>query len=343
MSGFPRNWRQWPALRDVRLWLLVAALALALAAWAGPGITVPMARADVLVVVDLTGSMNVRDVELSGHPASRLDLAKAAVQRLLTRLPCGSRVGLGIFAERRSFVLSEPVDACTNYAPLAGSIDAFNWRMAWEGDSRIARGLFDALDMARELDVNVLFLTDGHEAPPLPASGRMSYHGTPGETGGVVIGIGGRVPAPIPKFDEDGYEIGVWSESEVDQVNRLDVRHLGSNPRHVQADDEGGAPRTEHLSSVREDYLRELAQETGLGYRHLDRVDTLAPALMEHAHLRREPGRLDLTWPLAALAWLLLAGAYLWPLLARKPLHSLHLHFPRFTSTFTPRNNTSPL
>jgi len=345
MSRFPLNWRQWPALRDVRLWLLAAALLLALIAWTGPGISVPMSRADVLVVVDLTGSMNVRDVELGGRPASRLDLAKAAVQRLATRLPCGSRVGLGIFAERRAFILSEPVDACANYAPLAGSIAAFNWRMAWEGDSRIARGLFDALDMARELDLNLLFLTDGHEAPPLPASGRMSYHGTPGDVSGLVVGVGGRIPAPIPKFDEDGYEIGVWSEHEVDQVNRLDVRHLGSNPRHVQPqDEEGVAPRNEHLSSVREDYLRELAQETGLGYRHLDHVDALAPALMANAHLRREPGRLDLTWPLATLAWLLLASAYLWPLLARNPLHSLRLRFPRFTSrTFTPHNTTSPL
>jgi len=340
VSGFAIRARQWPALRDVRLWLLVAALALALVAWTGPGITVPMSRADVLVVADLTGSMNVRDVELGGRPASRLDLAKAATQRLMTQLPCGSRVALGIFAERRAFILSEPVDACANYAPLAGSIHALNWRMAWEGDSRISRGLFDAIDMARELDVNLIFLTDGHEAPPLPASGRMAFHGTAGETGGLVVGVGGRIPAPIPKFDEDGYEIGVWSEHEVDQVNRLDVRHLGSNPRLVQSDDESSAPRNEHLSNVREDYLRELAQETGLGYRYLDRSDALAPALMANAHLRREPGRLDLTWPLAALAWLLLAGAYLWPLLARKPLQSLRIRIPKFT---TPQNNTSPL
>jgi len=335
------NWRQWPALRDPRLWLLAAALALALIAWTGPGITVPMSRADVLVVADLTGSMNVRDVELNGRPASRLDLAKAAMQRLLTELPCGSRIALGIFAERRSFILSEPVDACANYAPLAGSIHALNWRMAWEGDSRISRGLFDAIDMARELEVNLIFLSDGHEAPPLPASGRMSFHGTLGEVGGLVVGVGGRVPAPIPKFDEDGYEVGVWSQNEVDQVNRLDVRHLGSNPRHVQSsDDEHAAARSEHLSSVREDYLRELAQETGLGYRYLDRANALAPALMDHAHLRREPGRLDLTWPLAALAWLLLASAYLWPLLTRKPLQSLRLRPPRFT---TPHTKTSPI
>jgi len=332
VNGFSIHRRQWPARRDPRLWLLVAALLLALAAWFGPGITIPMSRADVLLVADLTGSMNVRDVELGGKPASRLDLAKAAMQRFITQLPCGSRVALGIFAERRSFILSEPVDACANYAPLAGSIDALNWRMAWEGDSRISRGLFDAIKMARELDVNLVFLTDGHEAPPLPVSGRPSFDGTVGETGGLVVGVGGKIPAPIPKFDEDGYETGVWSEHEVDQVNRLDAHHLGSNPRLSRVDDgEHAAPRSEHLSSVREDYLRELARETGLEYRHLDRVDALAPALMKYAHLRREPGRLDLTWPLAALAWLLLALTYVWPLLARNALQSWRFRVPRFT------------
>jgi len=340
VRGLTANWRQWPALRDARAYLLAAALVLALIAWTGPGISLPMSRADVLVVVDLTGSMNVRDVELNGHPASRLDLAKAAIQRLLTKLPCGSHVGLGIFAERRAFILSEPVDACANYAPLSGSIDAFNWRMAWEGDSRISRGLFDALDMARALDVNLIFITDGHEAPPLPASGRMSFHGTPGETRGLVVGVGGRTPAPIPKFDEDGYEVGVWSEYEVDQVNRLDVRHLGSNPRLMDAPSEDAPARTEHLSNVREDYLRELAQETGLGYQRLNRTDALAPALMDNAHLRREPGRLDLTWPLAAIAWLLLAGVYLWPLLADKALQSLRLRTPRVSAS---PKQTSPL
>jgi len=325
-----RNWRQWPALRDARLWLLSAALLLTLLAWISPAITLPVARADVLVVADLTGSMNVRDMTLGGQQVSRLDYTKAAIQRLLTSLPCGSKVALGMFAERRSFILFEPVDACANYAPLSGSIEALNWRMAWEGDSRISRGLFDAVDMARELGVNLMFLTDGHEAPPLPVSGRPSFHGTPGEVAGVVIGVGGQIPAAIPKFDDDGYEVGVWSESEVDQVNRLDVHHLGSNPRLAVPTDEEGA-RSEHLSSVREPYLRELAQETGLGYRLLDRVDALAPTLMANAHLRREPGPLDLTWPLAALAWLLLAGAYVWPLLPR-----LHLARPRLPLSSPP-------
>ncbi len=41
------------------------------------------------------------------------------------------------------------------------------WREAWEGDSHIASGLYRAIDMAKDLNSNLVFITDGKEAPPL--------------------------------------------------------------------------------------------------------------------------------------------------------------------------------
>lgn len=36
----------------------------------------------------------------------------------------------------------------------------------WEADSRIADGLYNTLEHLQDQQVNLLFITDGHEAPP---------------------------------------------------------------------------------------------------------------------------------------------------------------------------------
>jgi mxaL protein len=51
---------------------------------------------------------------------------------------------------------------------------------------------------------------------------------------------------------------------------------------------------TEHLTSVREPYLRELASGAGLAYAHLDRLDGLASALRAVARPRVARAPLDL-------------------------------------------------
>ena len=37
-------------------------------------------------------------------------------------IPCQSRLGLGVFSERRSFLLFNPVEVCGNYDALEGAI-----------------------------------------------------------------------------------------------------------------------------------------------------------------------------------------------------------------------------
>ena len=177
--------------RDPRLLLLSTALLLALLALVAPRASVKRASFDLLVVVDITGSMNTRDYSAEGHPISRLEFVKTTLVEMIANLPCASRVALAVFSERRPFLLFEPIETCANYAPLEAAIRALDWRMAWEGDSRIAAGLFHAVEMARQLKADLLFLTDGQEAPPLPPSGPPPFEGHPGEQRGLIVGVGG--------------------------------------------------------------------------------------------------------------------------------------------------------
>ncbi|KMO25871.1 von Willebrand factor A [Methylobacterium indicum] len=310
-------------LGDARGRLLAGALGLTLLTLAAPRLPVTGQRVEAVVVVDITGSMNTRDEHLDGKPVSRLDKTKAALRALAADLPCGSRLGLGLFAERRTFLLFEPIDTCADFAALDGAIAGLDWRMGWEGDSRIAAGLFRAIALAGELGSDLVFVTDGHEAPPLPARGGPAFEGKPGAVRGLIVGAGGHALAPIPRYDDRGREIGFYGPEDVPHENRFGPPPPGAetregyNPRNAPFG--GVAPRgTEHLSSVRETYLRGLAAETGLAYVPLDDPAGLAAALTAVATTRPRPVLLDLRpWLGAAALALLLVLFGLLPWRAR--------------------------
>ncbi|PRD41304.1 VWA domain-containing protein [Phyllobacterium phragmitis] len=303
------------AVRDFRFALLAAALVALCVALARPSWTLPRPAYDLLLVVDVTGSMNARDYMLDGNPAARLDAVKKTLRDLIARLPCRSRVGLGIFTERRSFLLFEPVELCDNYSVVDAAIASLEWRMAWEGDSRIASGLNSAMEIARSLDADLVFLTDGHEAPPLPASGAPPFEGEPGKVGGLIVGIGGGSLVPIPKFDDMGREIGFFAMADVPQENRLGLPPADASSRpgwHPRNAPFGGeAPRgNEHLTSLRGEYLQTLARRIELGYVRLQDARQLEAALAENASRRMIETAVDLSPIPAAIALAALVACY---------------------------------
>lgn len=296
----------------LRLILPLAASALALLAAIGPGVTSRQALRDVLVVIDISRSMNVRDMD----GTSRLDAARAMLKGWIAGLPCGSRVGLGFFTERRSLTLLDPVEICTDYAALAGTLDALDWRMAWEGDSMISKGLNHALRRAADLHAGLVFVTDGQEAPPLPYSGPDALRGT--SPGGVILGVGGDTPAPIPKFDDLGREVGFYEAGDVQNAPArigpppADAESRpGYNPRNNPYG-ESDLTGNEHLSALRADYLTTLAGARGMGFQRLtDGAPALNAALAQHVPARETTVRRSLAPVLAALALILLAAAWL--------------------------------
>lgn len=311
-------------LEQARFWMLAAALALTALALVVPRITLERKVYDLVAFVDLTASMNTRDMTAGGKPQSRLDAAKGALERLVAELPCQSRLGLGIFTERRAFLLFNPIEVCENFAPLETAIQSLDWRMAWEGDSMVAKGLFHALTIAEALKADIVFLTDGHEAPPLPGGGTLlpDLEGTPGKVKGVVVGVGGHEKVPLPKFDDEGHEIGVYGPDDVPQENRTGPpppdAHLrpGYHPKWAPFGNE--PPKgDEHLTSVHSQHLATIAGKAGLA--HQDLIDTpdLMPAISAEDHARPVEVAVDVRPIPAAMALALLIGLYTVPLLMR--------------------------
>ncbi|YBV93856.1 VWA domain-containing protein (plasmid) [Phyllobacteriaceae bacterium JZ32] len=303
------------AVRDFRFILLAVALLALCIALARPSWTLPRAAYDLLFIVDVTGSMNARDYVLDDRPAARLEAVKKTLRDLIAGVPCRSRVGLGIFTERRSFLLFEPVELCDNYPVVDAAIASLEWRMAWEGDSRIASGLNSAIAIARSLNADLVFLTDGHEAPPLPASGPSPFEGKPGEVNGLVVGVGGDTLVPIPKFDDMGREIGFLAMTDVQQENRAGPppadasNRPGWHPRNAPFGGEAPAGN-EHLTSVREEYLQTLARRAELGYARLEDAYRLERTLARNASPRLTETTVDLSLIPAAIALAALLASY---------------------------------
>lgn len=281
-------------LASARVALAVATLALALAAW-GPAPRLPVARFHGVVVLDITQSMNVEDYAVDGQPLSRLAAAKRALGEALRRLPCGSRVGLGVFTEYRTMVLIAPLEVCANFRELTAVLQGIDGRMAWAGRSEIAKGIDWAFRAAKALQDQpaVVFVTDGHEAPPLHPAHRPTFNGKPGEIPGLLVGVGGTAPVPIPKRDPEGRPLGFWRADEVMQTDPISQGRAGSvaGERYVVTEQTRPPPGwpvsgNEHLSQLREGYLRLLADELQLDYLRLDQPDRAGRALAARMQAR---------------------------------------------------------
>lgn len=323
--------------RGRRAALLVAGAAL-LAALTLPRVAVQNSVADVIAIVDITQSMNVVDRMVGREPVSRLEFVKHALRRALATLPCGSKLGLGIFTQYRSLVLLLPVEVCANRAELEDSVDGIQGTMAWAGGSEIAKGLYLTLRMLKTLDgpPALAFFTDGHEAPPINPRHRIDVAGEAGDVRGLLIGVGGDTPEPIPRMDPDGNPAGVWGPRDVMQEDRYAHGREGNVANELMDESEPsdavpealrGTPGTEHLSALHERYLEVLAGESRLSYLRLAADPGPAP-WFAHAELaRRERGSADLRWLAGVAALLALAGPNAWRLLAgrvqpRDPAHS---------------------
>lgn len=300
---------------DRRMFLLIAGLALTIAALVGFQVVRNQNVVDAVAVVDITGSMNTRDMGSPPGSASRLQAARNALIDLVQSVPCQSRLGLGVFTERISFLLFNPVEICNNYDGLEDALSELDWRMAWQGDSYIAKGLYSAIDIASSLKADIIFLTDGQEAPPLPFTGTPPFEGKIGDVKGLVVGVGGTEKVPIPKFDDEGRQSGVYGPSDVPQDNRIGAAPPGAetregyNPRNAPF---GAPPESgeEHLSSVKTAHLTDLADKTGLTYVELQKSGSIANALMASAKKRVVPTSMNMAYIPASLALLSLILLY---------------------------------
>jgi mxaL protein len=302
---------------------LLAAAALALA-WSACSPTLPgeQARPLLVVTLDITQSMNVPDAQDASEPGApaqpRLAFARQALHQALQALPCGSRLGWAVFTEYRSYLLLAPLEVCAHLPELQATLAGIDNRMAWTGNSEVAKGLHSAWTISQQLPEHpaLVFVTDGQEAPPLHPRYRPHFDDKPGEVAGLVLGVGGPALQPIPKTDPRGRTLGPWAPGDVLQTDPR-TRSDAADPNTAPPPKDlaglalvGATPGAEHLSALREAYLQRLAGENGLAYQRLDSAERLARALQAPALSRPVPGRLPLAPALQGLALALLLARY---------------------------------
>lgn len=293
---------------------LSACLAL-IAALLMPRIVVQRPTTNTLAIVDITQSMNVLDENIAGEAVSRLDYVKHALLGAVDELPCGSKLGLGIFTQYRSLVLLTPIETCANAHELRDVITGINGQMSWAGGSEIAKGVYLTLRMLKTMETPpaLVFFTDGHEAPPVNPLHRIALGDEAGVLSGLLIGIGGTAAAPIPRFDPEGSPAGFWGPHDVMQEDLYAHGRQGT-VADEKMEETGPAiavppalrrtPGQEHLSSLREPYLQLLATEGKLLYARLNASESLAPLLEAPALAQDEQTSIDVRW-LAGVAALL--------------------------------------
>ena len=98
-SNKTSNW-----YRRILKWLLILCwlaclLALSRPVWIGEPVALPTSGRDLLLAVDISGSMEQQDMQLGGHAASRLAAVKSVVGEFVTQRE-GDRLGLILFGER---------------------------------------------------------------------------------------------------------------------------------------------------------------------------------------------------------------------------------------------------
>ncbi len=273
--------RQW--LMPTRRAMLNTAAILLLLAAIGPEVPLLRPVHSFLFVVDISMSMHTRDMHIDGEPASRAEAIRRSLTDALRELPCGTRAGLGIFAGYQTMVLYQPVEVCGHYNELASSVAKISPKSIWASDSEIAKGIYNAMGFLEESDreTQLVFITDGHEAPPISARYRPQFRGTAGAVKGWLVGVGESVPSPIPKIDDRGKQVGVWREAEVQQADPYASGRSTSSGSEKMVDVGAGkisadvaarlqtSPGREHLSQLRETYLKLLAEELEFDYTRL--------------------------------------------------------------------------
>lgn len=303
--------------------LALAAILLIAAAFK-PTVPVPRNIYSYLFVVDITQSMNAKDMRWGGKEISRLDYTKHLLHDTVATMPCGSRVSLALFAGFTTAALYMPIEVCANYAAIQDTISQMEWRMAWSGNSRIRESVESISRLLRTMSepAQVIFFTDGNEAPLLHAFNTKDLSNFQGGRGWLFVGIGGDQGVPIPKLDEDNKVIGFWSAENFQLqpgVAQISQQNMG-----VREDNVAVSESDRHQSKLDEKYLQELTKEINADYLRGDSLLQLKRAMANLKPARRDLAPLQIDWILALIAAVLIISAY-------TPQRLLHL-FKRLRS-----------
>lgn len=291
--------------------LLAGATLLLLLALVRPTVNMQHDIYSYMLVVDITQSMNVEDMRLNGQTVSRIDYTRHLLRETVANMPCGTRASIALFSGASAALLYSPVEVCQNYDVLQDTIAHLEWRQAWSGNSRLRQGaqaIAHLVRTARE-PTQVIFYTDGEEAPRLHAFNTLDLAGFQGGKGWLVVGIGGDKGTPIPKLDEHNKVLGYWSAESMRMqpgIAQISQENVGARNDEVAATDDERV-----YSKLDEEYLKKYTAEIGSAYVRGDNMVKVQAAMDQLKPARHDISPVEIHRYLAGLAGLLLIFAYL--------------------------------
>ncbi len=253
LGGETATGRRWPLLP------LLAWLALVLAAsrpeWVGEPVQLPASGRDIVLAVDLSGSMDERDISFRGRNVQRLAVVQEVAGDFIQRRR-GDRIGLVLFGEAAYLQSPLSLDRATTAQLLGEAEVGLAGQKTAIGDA-IGMAVKHLLDAGRNQERVVILLTDGEsnagrlspaKAAELAAQSGVRVH-TIGFTGAQTIRLGPFVQRRASPIDSKALEqvaqatggrffaaegIGELEQiyALLDEIEPVPVDELSFRPRH---------------------------------------------------------------------------------------------------------------
>ena len=271
--------------------LRLLAIGLLIAAMAQPqlGKTTTEIKAsgiDILLVVDVSGSMQALDFTLHGNPADRLDVVKSVVSQFIDARP-NDRIGLVAFAGKPYMVSPLTLD----HDWLRKRLEALSIGMVEDGTA-IGSAIGAGINRLREKDAKsriMILLTDGMnnagKVPPLVAAEAAETLQIKIYT----IGAGTRGEAPMPIVDNFGQKRLVRARVDIDEDTLTKMAQM-TGARYFRATDTQSLQKIYDAINAMETTTRTMKNFEQ--YRELFPFLVLAALLLFGLELLREHQRL---------------------------------------------------
>ncbi len=242
--------------------LLISFILLVLAL-INPSIPVNQPLYNYILIADISQSMNTEDMKINQKTVSRLDYTKHIMSRLVEDFPCGTKVSIGMFAGVSVSATYSPIEVCENFSNINTTISKLDWRATWSGNTRIRESVINLARLIRSFpeSAQVVFFTDGEEAPKLHVFNTRDLEQFQGGNDWLFVGIGSDEGAPIPKYDNKNQLIGYWSNDSFalqPGIAQISESNIGVRDNKVAS---GATDR--YMSKLDSEYLEKLAKEIG--------------------------------------------------------------------------------
>lgn len=179
---------------------------------------------DILLAVDVSGSMEAMDFKLNGKSVNRLEVVKSVVADFIEQRP-NDRIGLVAFAGKPYMI--SPLTLDHNW--LTKRLEAISIGMIDDNGTAIGSAIGSGTNRLRELNSKsriIILLTDGMNnqgklTPMLAAEAAKTFH-----IKVYTIGAGTRGEAPTPVIDAFGRKRLAMMKVDIDEETLAEVAEM---------------------------------------------------------------------------------------------------------------------